>query len=500
MHWADVEGSKLPPEPLIATGITPSGPIHLGSLREILTGDAVKRASESGELLYIADSIDPLRKVYPFLDDSYEQYVGMPLHDIPCPCGDHDNYAEHYLAPFLETIRELGIRCSIKYTHTMYAEGDYAEAAKLLIEAREEVAEIISKTTGRELDDSWYPYNPRCSDCGKMGDVEITSFEDPYVGYTCGCGHEGKADIRTDDGKLPWRCDWPARWWMLGVDCEPLGKDHAAAGGSWDTGTEIIKAVFGTPPPHPIVYEWIQLKGKGAMSSSTGVAIKGEEMLAMVEPDIVRFLLMKTKPHSHIDFDPGLPLLDLVDEYDTVEARYYDGELDQDTQRVYELSQIQGIPEYPPSRVPYRHLVNLVQIYESADEMWEVSMGDEVGPEDYDLFKTRVEGVKYWLDEHAPPFVKFSVKKEMPEVSLNDKEIEFITRYLTELKGSDTWSPDSLHALVHTVAEDVGISKGKSFGIFYRILLDQKRGPKLGRFLMQLDREFLLERLEEVVE
>ena len=58
----------------------------------------------------------------------------------------------------------------------------------------------------------------------------------------------------------------------FGVTCEPFGKDHGAAGGSYATGKE-ISVLFGDNPPYPLVYEWISLKGQGAMSSSTGNTI-----------------------------------------------------------------------------------------------------------------------------------------------------------------------------------------------------------------------------------
>ena len=34
---------------------------------------------------------------------------------------------------------------------------------------------------------------------------------------------------------MPWRVDWAARWAIHGITCEPAGKDHGAAGGSYDT-------------------------------------------------------------------------------------------------------------------------------------------------------------------------------------------------------------------------------------------------------------------------
>ncbi|MEE3276763.1 MAG: lysine--tRNA ligase, partial [Candidatus Thermoplasmatota archaeon] len=86
MHWADVAASRLLErgnQHVISSGITPSGPIHVGSMREILTADAVARAVHDkggeAERVYVADTADPLRKVYPFLDKSYSKWVGHPL-------------------------------------------------------------------------------------------------------------------------------------------------------------------------------------------------------------------------------------------------------------------------------------------------------------------------------------------------------------------------------------------------------------------------------------
>ena len=90
MHWADHTAQRLAErgdKHVIATGITPSGHIHVGNMREVLTGDMLRRACEDAgldtELIYIADTADPLRKVYNFLDDSYQQYVGHQLATIP---------------------------------------------------------------------------------------------------------------------------------------------------------------------------------------------------------------------------------------------------------------------------------------------------------------------------------------------------------------------------------------------------------------------------------
>ena len=47
MHWAEVLADNLiktSKKHVLATGITPSGPIHIGNMREVLTTDAVYRS------------------------------------------------------------------------------------------------------------------------------------------------------------------------------------------------------------------------------------------------------------------------------------------------------------------------------------------------------------------------------------------------------------------------------------------------------------------------
>ena len=90
MHWADVVAKEVADtcdHPLIATGISPTGIIHVGSLREAITGESVRSAVEGlgkeVRLIYLIDSFDPLRKRYDFLPEEFEKYVGMPISRIP---------------------------------------------------------------------------------------------------------------------------------------------------------------------------------------------------------------------------------------------------------------------------------------------------------------------------------------------------------------------------------------------------------------------------------
>ncbi|HEC95168.1 MAG TPA: lysine--tRNA ligase, partial [Thermoplasmatales archaeon] len=355
---------------------------------------------------------------------------------------------------------------------------------------------------------NWIPFNILCEKCRRLTTAKPVLYEYPHIEYTCECGYEGEIDIRKNvSGKLPWRIDWPARWKMLGVTFEPFGKDHAAAGSSWDTGKVIAKKVFDYPPPHYVVYEFIQLKGKGAMHSSKGTAISAEEMLNMTPPEVLRFMIMKNKPSKHIDFDPGLGLLDLVDEYDEEERVYFGVEEEKrgmkDLRRTYELSQPHEIPEKLPVQVPYRHLATVVQITDEWEKIKSIlrrtrQIPEVLDEEDEKRLKRRVKHVIYWLHSFAPDRVKFEVQKKLPPVTLSSEQKKLLS-VLKDVLASVDWQAEEIHNAFYDAAEKVNMGSKTAFQTMYKLLLGQNHGPRLGYFLSTFDREFILKRIEEAI-
>ncbi|MBQ2486473.1 MAG: lysine--tRNA ligase, partial [Candidatus Methanomethylophilus sp.] len=209
MHWADVIAKDIAERaetPLIATGISPTGIIHVGSLREAITGESIRSAVESlgknVKLIYLIDSFDPLRRRYDFLPPEYEKYVGMPISRIPCPCGKHKNYAHHFVQPFLDAVDSLGVHCEIIWTSDLYAQGKFAECIDITFKKRQEIINILHEVSGKEPNPNYAPYEPLCEKCGRYTKPIFDTYQFPYVEYDCPCGHHGKADVRKDDGKL----------------------------------------------------------------------------------------------------------------------------------------------------------------------------------------------------------------------------------------------------------------------------------------------------------
>jgi lysyl-tRNA synthetase class 1 len=333
-------------------------------------------------------------------------------------------------------------------------------------------------------------------------------YEFPDVEYTCDCGHAGEVDIQKGgQGKLPWRVDWPARWRMLGVTFEPCGKDHATVGGTRETGAKISEDVYHYPPPGLLVYEFILLKGMGAMHSSKGTAVSGEEMLRMTPPEVLRFLIMRNQPNRHIVFDSGLGLLTLVDEYDTEEEVYFGKEAElkgmKEFKKIYELSQPYHIPKKMPLHLPYRHLVTLNQIATTWPEIKEILMRTEQLPkkltkEDDEHLAQRAQHVRYWLENFAPSEVKFEVKQTLPDITLTKEQRTVLSLFKEKIPGL-AWDPENIHNTIYGISEETKIPIKTAFSAMYQIILGQERGPRAGFFLSNLSKEFVLKRITEAV-
>jgi lysyl-tRNA synthetase class 1 len=383
-------------------------------------------------------------------------------------------------------MERLGIRPEIFRADVLYKEGKYVGAIKTALSHKDEIARILKEVSGREMPEGWSPFDAICATCGKTNTTKVTGFdlEEETVDYECQCGAKGTASMR-GGGKLVWRVDWPARWPIFNVTIEPFGKDHATAGGSYDTGKRISEEIYGYPAPYPIVYEWIHLKGVGAMHSSTGIVVTIQEMLDVVPPEVLRYLIIRNKPEKHIEFDPALPLLSLVDEYDQRK-----GDI-----RAIELSNISGSG---PFEIPFRHMVTAVQIARGDDE----NLFKALQRSGYDVVARRDEivsrarNVQTWLDKYAPAYVKFQVQESLPSAVKNLTSEERRGLGLLSDQIEDKTAAE-IHDLVYAVAKDLGIDSKTFFQAVYLAFIGERQGPKVGWFLASLERDFVKTRLKE---
>ena len=77
---------------------------------------------------------------------------------------------------------------------------------------------------------------------------------------------------------------------------------------------------------------------------------------------------------------------------------------------------------------------------------------------------------------------------------LNDDQKKILRSFLDGM-DSIPWNPESIHNAVYEIITAEGVKPQEGFGAFYRALIDKERGPRLGYFLSNLDREFVRKRL-----
>ncbi|MHC1624637.1 MAG: lysine--tRNA ligase, partial [Methermicoccaceae archaeon] len=406
--------------------------------------------------------------------------------EIPCPCGEHESYADHFLEPFLSALESLQVKPEVLKIHELYKHGMYKDVSLRALKMRSTIASILAETSGREIPENWYPFMVRCPVCGRFTTTNISAINDNGdVDFTCSCGNSGTVDLSS--GKLVWRVDWPARWKVFGVTVEPFGKDHATAGGSYDTGVRISREVFDYEPPYPVIYEWITLNGT-PMSSSKGVAVTVNDMLEVAPPDVLRYMFARVKPEKHIEFNPSTNFLQLVDEFEA-QAK--------DSRETF----FSHVGPYDTG-IPFRHMLTVVQIAHNERELFDVLQRSGYAVEGIEeAILSIASNARTWVEKYAPEHMRFSIQKTLPSVTekLENEQklaLSMLADWLERTPESNQ-SAEEVHAKVYEIAENLGIKANKVFKAIYLSLLGKPYGPRAGFFLVSLDKEFLITRLRE---
>jgi len=280
MHWADQTAQRIIAQRekkdkyVLAAGITPSGTIHLGNFREIITVDLIDKAMKDlghkTRFIYSWDDYDVFRKVPTNMpkQNMLKEHLRRAISDVPDPFDcSHKSYAEHNEKEVEKELPDLNIAPEFIYQTKMNKKSAYAEEMKTALENTGKIKEILNEHRKEPLEESWLPVAIFCEKCGKDTTKSIEYPGGYELTYECSCGNKDIFDFRKKGiAKLKWRIDWPARWKYEKVDFESGGKDHFAAGGSFQTGERILEEVFKTKIFASIRYEWISMKGTGPLN------------------------------------------------------------------------------------------------------------------------------------------------------------------------------------------------------------------------------------------
>ena len=298
-----------------------------------------------------------------------------------------------------------------------------------------------------------------------------------------------------------------AKWGFNSITCEPFGKDHGAAGGSYDTGKEIA-VLFGHEPPVPLTYEWISLRGQGAMSSSTGNTVGPVEALRLVPPEILRFLIANSKPNKAIEFDTGMGLVNLADEFERLSARDFDLEMQddslsrrkkvqlEDAKVALELSAIDEQGRSLATSVSFRHLALLAQIKPNDDEVWASLQASGAIEQPSRQLQDRLTRMRSWIASgHFPEEMKVDLCTEPDPAALallNDDQRRVIDA-LTRTLSSTEWTAEGITAAFKNAGQEAGAGMRDVYRASYALFMGAERGPRLAPILSNCNQEEILD-------
>lgn len=523
MFWVEKEAEKVmkhsgnKSEYVCAAGITPSGTVHIGNFREIITVDLIVKALQNRgkkvAFLYFWDDFDRLRKVPQNLPagvrKELEDHIGEPVAEVPDPLKCHESYAKHWQTPLEEAVEELGIKPKFIYQHELYRKCAYSEGIKTALTRREDVRVILNKYRKEPRPVDWFPVKIYCEKCNKDS-TKITNYDENYeISYEClTCDFKNTIDFRkVGIIKLVWRVDWPMRWKHYGVDFEPGGKEHFAAGSSRTTGVEIVKQVYNGQEPYGFMYEFISLKGfKGKMSGSKGNVLSVNQVSSVYLPEIVRFLFAGTKPSKDFSISLDDDVLKVYDDFYKAERVFFNKERmnKRDTahwKKVYEYS-MKGLetPQQPPIQPPFRLLSDTYQTFGSVEKAYEKL--EEMAVTSFDK-KRLLQGLKCaksWVEEWAPQSYVHKLTQPPRTIinSLTEKERTALLEFADLIEKTKT--EKGVKLACQTVFTKHNIEMKRFFQLCYLIMFAKPRGPRLAEYVAHHDPTKISEHIKKTLQ
>ncbi len=217
------------------------------------------------------------------------------------------------------------------------------------------------------------------------------------------------------------------------------------------------------------------------MSSSKGLGLTGQELLEVMSPEMVRFLMIKTPPNTAVEFNPfGTQIIPkLFEDYQKAASEFANHE-ETDLARAFELSQTGNAVASPKFR--FLTLAQWVQMPNMEEEI------EKEGLTEWAKY------AKIWIEKYAPESDKFLIQKELPDVSgLSNIQREYLKSLIPLFENEI--SAEELQATVYERAKESGISSIDAFKAIYTAFLGKDHGPKAAWLLQSLDRDFVKSRL-----
>jgi len=507
---------------------TPSGKIHIGSARGWLIHDCIaksmRKAGMNARFILSSDDMDPFDSIPKNLDqEKYKKYLGKPIIHVPSPVEGYKHFGDYYFRQCTDKFDEIGIEAELESTTQRYINGDFNKSIKIALDNTEKIQGIYKRIYGKSVGTDKLPFNPICEKCGSIGTTIAYEWnpEKEVVKYRCvpdlvdwakGCGYEGEISPYNGNGKLPWKVEWAAKWPTVGVVYESAGKDHFTLGGSRSVSVAIACEVFNYLPPYPSTcenigkgYEFFLVGGK-KMSTSKGLGSGFVDMFDILPPYMLRFLMVKGRPTTTIDFTPeGNTILLLFNEFEKIERIYFgledtDERTKNNTKRIYELTTIGEIPKQKPFRLSFDFASMIVQILPEENRMERIKdilmksgqLDKELTDLEKEILEETLRYAEIWIKDFAPENYIIKILDSISNDIINklSEEQKRSVKLLGEFFEKERTDKE-IWDRINELSKEFTVKPGEIFKAAYLVLLGREKGPRLIPFIQSLDRDFV---------
>ena len=515
MLWCDKLVENIREPQVINDSKTPSGRVHVGSLRGVLIHDAIFRSlidrNVPVQYLFGVDDYDPVDEIPVGEDEHFEKYLGMPLCNVPAPPGSQaSDMADHFIQEFFDVFEELGVKTENYRMRDIYRSGKFNEAIDIILRQKDTVRKVYKDVSKAERSNMWYPFQTICEQCGRIGTTEVIAYDGKEVNYLCrpdlvkwarGCGYKGKISPFNGNGKLPWKLEWVAKWFTFNITIEGAGKDHSTKGGSRDVSSKCLREIFQRKPPLNIPYEFF-LVGGAKMSSSRGLGATARAMADFLPPEILRFLMLRTYPKRPVNFSTDEKyIIKVFNDFDRLHSRVSANSTDaEEDKKLYRLC-------HPDMEKGYEYAANF-QLITTLVQMPHLDVEDQIKKQkgsaltevELQHLRRRIQAAQHWVDTYALEEEKTRLHQELPQRAheLSVVQRAFLYRLALTL-DSIPWEDEIIQSKIFHTARTTPIKQSLAFQAIYRILLDRESGPKAGNLLVALQPEVVVKRFKELL-
>ena len=410
------------------------------------------------------------------------------------------------------------------------------------------IGDKISEFTGQQKYTKFLPYFPICEQCNRLyvaNSIEYIA-DEGVVTYSCsgntigkkpikGCGHSGEAKIDSGNGKLAWKVEFAARWQAFDIRFEAFGKDimDSVKINDW-----IAEEILNYNHPLHAKYEMFLDKGGKKISKSAGNVLTPQMWLQYGSPESLLLLLFKRISGTrHVGID-DIP--QLMDEYDMYEDIYF-GKIKEPNESkrvkltgIYEyINHLEPPKIYPALHIPYRILIQQASLFKNqtiktnvVNQILErLKKYGLVKPEDYsnDLLLKKINLAINWagdlsdVDQNGDS--SDTIKNDLISINAQQKlllqKIKSEFENLLSVKQGSTKEEEGqdhkygsqnnddiaqeVQSIIYNNAKSNDFQPKEVFKLFYQILIQAERGPRLGNYIADLGLDNVIKTLDNII-